>query len=150
MSLDYDLTEIKDARETCYYQTSEVGDDGEPLYRLRPVTETLIWMQMSIYAGGKITTENMDEVFARIQILETVDGAWRHDANGNPVPVTWRDVYEHVGLRTNACENNKTAFKNAVMKSLFRRAHRIAGKERQEFENSDGLVKLKDAVAGRP
>lgn len=93
MSLDWNLTGIKDYNEVCWI----TDDKGEK--RLDGVTQTIIWATMAV-GIGTITEANAPEFFARISIIEDMDGAWMIGPDG-PVRFTYEDVVRHIGLKTN-------------------------------------------------
>lgn len=92
MSLNWDLTKIKDYKKVCWN-----GNE------MNPRTNTLIMMTMVI-GIGEITEANAPEVFARLSFYETLRGAMmgRTLKRGyKPAPFTFEHVRAHIGLSTN-------------------------------------------------
>lgn len=86
--------------------------EGEPAvyqrtYRLNGMTETLIWTSIPV-GIPKITEENVDEFFRRVQEIEK-DGALMYSPDG-PSYFTKEDIERHIGLRTNVTTVTKRTF----------------------------------------
>lgn len=145
MALHFELDKIEDFKNLCFVEDG-VDDKGEPRYQYAPVTQALIQLQMATCTGGSITAANVDEVAARIAIIERIDGAWVRDGNGAPRPITWADVHAHIGLWTNAYTKSKREFKERIMRGLFRQANNVVATQRKKY--SDGLSQLAEVVAG--
>lgn len=94
MSLNFDLTKIKNGAEVCY------EDDGEGNRVHTARTQAIIWMCLHI-GIGEITERNAEEYWTRTYAWETALGASMRDGEGNPVPLTLPDVRAYVGLTTN-------------------------------------------------
>jgi hypothetical protein len=93
MSLDWDVSDIKDYKNVCY----RPGEDGKN--HLNPVTNHLIWHTIS--AGmGTITRENIHEFFVRIRAAEGYNGEGPH--------TQFSDVEKHIGLKTNVFPKETT------------------------------------------
>lgn len=124
MSLDYRLTDIEDWEAKCW--VPELGTDGEPslsedgkpLYRLNPVTDSLVWALMAI-RKSRITKANAHEVFCRLAAYEGVMGSFLMKKN-KPRPLTFTDVRDHIGLATNVLDETNAQF----MKKLVATAKR--------------------------
>lgn len=110
MSLNYDLTAVKDRDE------SEMGV---------AVTDALIWATMGVGMDA-ITEENKDEFFCRLHIYEQVFGSWismrGDDGKAEPYNMKYEDVCKHIGLKTNASRLTDAAFKTKIWKELEGRA----------------------------
>lgn len=137
MSLDFDLTEIPDYENVCYYP------DGQ----MNVVTNAIIFAMMGTHTGGEITAKNAEEVFVRISILERIHGPYLTMKGGEPRPITLADVRAHVGLKTNAYSTGKRRFKDDIAASLFRVARTRARMQAKDAES--GVDALKQSVGAR-
>lgn len=95
MSLDWNLTQIKNYQKVC---RKENGD-------LAVVTHALIYTMMGIGICS-ITEKNAAEVYARVAMYEKLHGAQRTAFNSqggvDKIYFTTKDIRDHIGLRTNA------------------------------------------------
>ena len=98
MSLNWNLTNIKNYREVCYDQ-----DDD-----LNPVTEALIWSTLAVRLGS-ITEKNYRLFYNRFRMLEAVRGSWSHTKDG-PRLMTLDEVKDHIGLSTNVTDETDLKF----------------------------------------
>jgi hypothetical protein len=127
MSLSYKLEGIKNFKQLCLRPDPE--DETQEL--ITGVTQTMIWL--SIPCGyGEITAKNAKVVFTRIHTYETTFGAMRKqrvDGVSNDKFVTYQDVLNHIGLKTNVCNETETAFKKTIatriMEDSIRSARRL-------------------------
>ena len=94
MSLNFNLTKIKNSKTVCYRPV----EDGD--YEMHPVTHAIIFATMAI-GMGEITEKNHEEFFDRISKWEKVGGAFLQDGNGKPRKLTIEDIEKHIGLTTN-------------------------------------------------
>lgn len=94
MALHVDYTMIEDFKNLVYIK------EGRTL-RVNPVTEVLA---MSTMACGmrEITAKNADEFYARLTVVQRLQGGGWLIENGEPRYITRDEVKRHVGLRTNA------------------------------------------------
>lgn len=99
MALSWDLTNIKDWKNTCM--------TGEGT--LNPITYALIRATMLVDLG-RITEENADEFFARVALVEKMWVPLLVDENGNPKSITPKMVYDHIGLKTNVADQSRDVF----------------------------------------
>ena len=116
MSLDWDLTKIKNYKEVCW----EENEDGTS--RLNAVTDSLIWLTMAI-GIGRITEENAPEVYGRIAAYEKLFGSFmiKFDDNGKQrVFVTPEDVNNHIGLSTNVAKETEASFRKRIVDNFMR------------------------------
>jgi hypothetical protein len=90
MSLDYKLTGIEDYENRCWQ------DD-----RLNPVTEVLVFMTMPV-GINHITDKNVDTFYARLKLVEALNGSFLRRAEGEPHYLSMDEVRAHIGLWTNA------------------------------------------------
>ncbi len=143
MALHTDVSEIKNYEDLCYVEDGK-NEDGETLFRFAPVTEALFFHMMVTSTGGSITDKNYRLVFERIWIWEQIQGPMLMGANGESRPITLKDVKDHIGLKTNAYENGKRAFKERVCTTLFDRSRRVSAKQEKELETA--VEQLGEAV----
>jgi hypothetical protein len=102
MSLNWDISEIDDFKNKCVYQAErddpsagiKKGDD-----MISGVTDALIWATMSV-GIPKITEENWQKFFARLNFYERLFSPWRR-LDGKPFYFKPEDVQMHIGLKTN-------------------------------------------------
>ena len=131
MSLDYnfenvprDVTfpKLSDPEEISYYRKHkrvhgrEVIDNGDDDFRIfSPKTEQLIWLTMSI-GISRITKKNWTKFYAR-------SFAWQR-VRGHDIVVTAQDVYDHIGLFTNASSLTDSKFSKKLMVAIQSEAQR--------------------------
>jgi hypothetical protein len=116
MSLDWDLTKIKNSEEVCW----EKNEDGTD--KLNPVTESLIWLTMGIGIGN-ITEDNASEVYCRVAMYEKLFGTmlsyWK-DSKKVSVPITPEDIHNHIGLSTNVGKETDAAWRKRIVQNFVR------------------------------
>jgi len=112
MSLDWDVSRVKNCEEVCYRPSSETPDE----FLLNVVTDTLIWHTM--YVGlGRITEKNVMEFFTRCDMWADVVGAPIIKPNNGTmehIRLTYQDIINHIGLSTNVGNESKTKFLNRI------------------------------------
>ena len=116
MSLNWDLTKIKNYEELCW----EKNEDDT--VRLNPVTDSLIWISMAI-GIGKFTEEMAPEIYARISMYEKLFGAMmcKFGDNGKEsVYLTPEDVNNHIGLSTNVGKDTMASFRKRIADNFIR------------------------------
>ena len=86
MSLNFDLTKIKNFKTVCF--------DGK---KLRPKTEALIWASLNGFS--RITEKNWSQVYANLALLDKLYGK---EEQFSP-----EFIYSHIGLTTNATGGRK-------------------------------------------
>ena len=99
MSLNWNLKEIKNHKEVCWY-TDDEGDEY-----MNRVTDTLIWCTMFVDIG-EITEKNAPQFYARVRLIEVLQESpflWEGgiDTPRTPRHITLADVEAHIGLSTN-------------------------------------------------
>jgi hypothetical protein len=85
--------------------------------------DTLI--QATVLVGmADITPKNWQEFYARIHLLEAINGAWRNvitpDNKLEPCYVTPEEVQRWIGMTTNAAGKSRSTFMKQVERSLER------------------------------
>lgn len=96
------------------YDTGACADSPEVLWsdEHKAMTEALIFSTMSI-GMGRWTAENIDEVFARLKLIEALYGALVYemrDGKRNDHHLTPEDVRRYIGLRTNVAPETRASF----------------------------------------
>jgi hypothetical protein len=87
----------------------EAGKDaeGKQEYKLKPATETLIWICLAIDIG-EITQTNWEEWFLRARVWEKSMGALRGRGKDQQF-ITPEEVKAHIGLKTNVFPKSTAA-----------------------------------------
>jgi len=101
MSLNWDLTSVKNSKELCW--TPSVEEVGK--VELHPVTNALIWSTMLI-GFNKITDKNYKEFDRRLIEFEVIAGYgmldyFEGEERKSRMP-SLQEIEEHIGLSTNA------------------------------------------------
>ena len=125
MSLDFNYADVSrdvtfplvtDPETIAYYRKHKrertVIDNGDDDFRVFSVkTEQLIWLTMSV-GIGRITEKNWEKFYTRAY-------AWQRINNhGSDNLVTASDVYDHIGLRTNAASLTDSKFAKSLMRAV--------------------------------
>ena len=115
MPLTWDLSQIKDHRDICW-----IGDEkgDEPDIHMNPVTETLIFMTIAVKLGA-ITEANADEFYARLKIIEKLDGPFL-SRQGKPEYFTPEMVQTHIGLVCNVTNESTAKFFGSLRTGTFK------------------------------
>lgn len=118
MSLNWNLTNVKNNNELCFVETGEVKEDGSPVKRMNPVTETIIFMTMTVDIG-LITEKNYKEFFRRAFAYQSMFGGliWQNDLKEYRL-VSLKEIREHVGLRTNVLDLSPPTWNRRFMKMV--------------------------------
>jgi hypothetical protein len=120
MSLNWDLTKIKNSEEVCW----EKNEDGTD--KLNPVTESLIWLTMGI-GMGSITEDNQSDFYCRVAMYEKLFGTmlsyWK-DSKKVSVPITPEDIHNHIGLTTNVSKDTDASFRKRIVENFIREQKR--------------------------
>lgn len=104
MSLDYDLTNITDYENLCYYDAPcDMPEydikQGDTL--ISPKTEALVFACMFV-GMPQITSETWLKFYTRLKCYEAVSGAMLRESGGKPYYFDPETVRAHIGLKTNA------------------------------------------------
>jgi len=125
MALTWNLEAIEDHRDVCWVE-SDLDEEGNQLYRLNPVTESLIWMTIPVKLG-EITEKNAGEFYARLKMIERMNGPmmWHTDDDGHKVDdyFTAEMVRSHIGLATNVGNETRQKFLSGFKFDLDRDVH---------------------------
>lgn len=104
MSLDWDVTKIKNHKELVWRE-----DDS-----INPVSEMLIFATMFV-GINKITEKNWKEFLTRLWMSQRIGGAMLRQRNKetgeiSDRPLDIQDVKDHIGLSTNASPMTRAQF----------------------------------------
>jgi hypothetical protein len=116
------LEAIEDHKQRCFVETGEKDSDGEPLYRMATVTETLIFATMAVQMGS-ITEANADEFYARLKFIEALDGPFMYqskDGERSDRYFTPEDIQAHIGLVCNVSTTTTAAFFGHLRREHFK------------------------------
>lgn len=144
MSLDWNLSEIKNYKEACWipngetYKDEETGEEKETKH-LAWQTDALIWASMSI-GMGSITKKNWREFYLRM-LLDPYSKVNVYKDTGKTAVPEWHrikieDVFNHIGLRTNASSKTRAQY----LKQLYEReedGHRSTFRRIEEAEDGN-------------
>lgn len=124
MSLDFDYAKVSrdvtfplvtDPEEIAYYRKSKrrtVIDNGDDDFRVFSVkTEQIIWLTMSV-GIGRITEKNWEKFYTRAYAWQRINS---HDSD-NLVEAS--DVYDHIGLCTNASSLTDSKFVKKLVRAV--------------------------------
>jgi len=139
MALTYDLTKIVDRNEKYptvmrkgmglqVERTDKDGNvtiekrEGEMEETMNPITQVLIFTTISTGISD-ITEKNVDEYYIRLQMYDQANGAGLLiDSEGKGRGLTYQEVKDHVGLKTNASPLTKAQYAKRISESLRRHA----------------------------
>lgn len=116
MPLTWDVSTIKNQDFLTTHPADRAKRAADPSAKVRwnPITETLVWHSM-ICGFGRIAESNWQEVYQRIHFYEQAVGALVAHHETGPRYITPQDVFDHIGLRTNASTLTKAKFASKVM-----------------------------------
>jgi hypothetical protein len=147
MSLNWDLSEVKNYEQTCFYEARE-DDPNHGVTKgdrmLNPVTNALIWATMQVDLPG-ITEENAPEFFARLRFTELFDGPMLIRAVGEDGKrpdrensyLTEGEVLAHVGLRCNVTKKSRVQW----LRRWDRELEQLASSYERKRERAEEAVK---------
>lgn len=118
MSLNWNLTAIKDYKALCWVENKDEG--AEKTFKLNPVTEVIIFMTMAVDLGD-LTAKNLKEFYWRMKFLEKFNNykvLVGKDKRGylhsyNP---TFKQLEQHIGLKVNVSDKTRAQFLKRWMK----------------------------------
>lgn len=82
------------------------------------VTETLIWLTMSV-GMREITNANYKEFYARVHLVELLNGSFLYKER-EPRYITLEDVKLRVGLRTNSSTKTRSQFNKTYLDRYYK------------------------------
>lgn len=127
MALNWDVSEIieREGREFVWHPTGEKGADGQPIFRLNPMIDAMIWATISI-GIGKITEANFEKVAMRLATVERLSGAFRvfldPEKGRRAEYFTTAEVRRMIGLTTNVSTETDAAWKKRILEHTWREA----------------------------
>lgn len=136
MPLTWDLTKIENHKEVCWIKNEdEATSEGHPgTYRLSTVTETLIFATMAVKLGS-ITEANADDFYARLKIIEKLDGPFMfkiEDGERKDMLFTPEMVQAHIGLVCNVSNESFAKFLGTVRADYKALKHQYKAALRQK------------------
>ena len=139
MSLDFNLTEIKDYKNRCWVPVNPDEPDGKK--NIYYVTEGLIWAGLRVDLSG-ITEKNIDKWAERLDILQQIGmGDFLYDTKDDEVRYrnfTYQELLDHVGLRTNVSTKTDAQWRKKIWDELEYRAKRNVKLEKEDLEKKAG------------
>jgi hypothetical protein len=127
MSLDFNLSKIKNYKELCF------NVDGE----IKSLTQALIFATMAVDIGV-ISDKTLDKFVTRLRAWEMFHGTVLHDRG----PITRDEVEAHIGLSTNVFPQTTDAkFQAKLGREFMERAQRDLKREisaAEELANAAG------------
>lgn len=134
MSLDWDLTNIKDNETVCWIP--DPTDDMPDAVSMNPVTEALIWATLAVDIG-RLTEENLDEFAYRLHFWERMFSPYLIE-NGKGREMTYKEIKAHVGLSTNVMNISRAQWMKKNTRSIEReygwQANAWLDKSKRELE----------------
>lgn len=133
MSLDWDLSQIKDWQNKCWLE-----DESRDEKRLNPETDILIWGTMKVDLG-RINEDNIDDWIRRIEILRVLDkpfGTGYEEGEPYPFYPTREMLINHIGLRTNVGNKTFLQWYKKVCNVLLKNVDLKVAKEKEEYERN--------------
>lgn len=114
MALRWELGAIENWEHVCLVTAKDDMPDqgvkkGDEI--LNPLTHVLIWATIGV-GIGQLSEKNADEFYARLALLERLDGPYLIRPEGKQPHITPEEVKAHIGLSTNVSyETRPTWFK---------------------------------------
>lgn len=104
MALNWDTEKIENHEEICWERREATPTQAAGRY-LKPLTEAFIWTSISI-GIGQWNEVNAAEVYARLKIIEALDGSFIMRMNDDTGKfeqhrISPQDVIDHIGLSVN-------------------------------------------------
>jgi len=114
MSLNWDLSAVKNMEEVCFVERD--GEDGPGRY-LNGITNSIIWGCL-IVGIGTITEKGWEEWHLRYTLADRANGPYVKKG-GEAYRLTREDVKAHIGLKTNVFpKENDAKFLKKIMSTL--------------------------------
>lgn len=129
MPLTWSLEDIKNYKEVCWI------DNDDDTRRLSTVTETLIFATMAVRLGS-ITEANADDFYARLKIIERLDGPFMYkieDGERKDMLFTPEDVQAHIGLACNVTSESFAKFLGTIrdQHKSYKRQYKAALRQKE-------------------
>lgn len=81
----------------------------------------------------RISEDNVDEVFIRVNLFENATHAMRSTGDG-PIYFTYKEVFQHIGFSTNVSTMTFSQFSKQLVRMLRRDAEERTEEEREKFQ----------------
>jgi hypothetical protein len=127
MSLNSDLTAIKNMDKLCYVPDPETPENErteEKGWKMNPITEALIWITMAVDMG-EITEKNVDEFYWRLRFQEKfrnykilIAKSIKDKNAGRGFNPTYKQIRAHIGLKTNAATATRAKFMVRMIRAM--------------------------------
>lgn len=117
MSLDWDLSKVKDMETVCFEFNKGPGETVAKRH-LNPITEAIIWGTIAIEMG-QITEKNYYEFWMRLSMNDLVYGPRIGYRKGSR-SITLEEVRKHIGLSTNVGTKPVTQMYKRLLKEVER------------------------------
>jgi len=138
MSLNYDLGKIANYEQVCFLEApADIPSQGimQGDRMMNPVTQTLVWSTIAVDLGS-ITEANAAEFFARLRLVERLDGPFliRPEGpdgkrpEGSAAFVTEDEVLAHVGLSCNVSTMTRSQWLRKIAQSHGRDLDHLAAR----------------------
>jgi hypothetical protein len=88
-----------------------------------PVTEVIVFACM-IVGINAITEENVDEFYTRVLMNDRANGGGMLLDKGENRSLTYQEISDHIGMRTNASPLSKRKFNGKISRIAREEAHR--------------------------
>lgn len=126
MSLNYNLTKIKNHEKLCWVRDNSVPESewtDKKGWKMNPVTDVLIWITIAVDMGD-ITEDNVHEFYWRLRFREKylnykVLISTRKDGKpGRSFNPTLNQIRQHIGLTTNVRTLTRYKFLNNMLRIM--------------------------------
>lgn len=134
MSLNWNISKIKNYKQVCWDDWDEENDSGTISSR----TETIIFMAMFVDMG-KITEENWEKFYQRVNAWEQIEGAMMYKSGENGIErvfLTPEDIYSHIGLSCNVATTTDAKFKTKLYNIMMEKADDAISRFKRTLEVS--------------
>jgi hypothetical protein len=126
MSLNWELKNVQDWETKCFYE----AEDGKKM--LHPVTHVIV-LATTFLGIPEITDKTALEFAKRLRLYQGVFGALMRKGD-EPHYIGAADILNHIGLKTNAQKDSRTAFMKRVWDALDKE---VAYEQRKAVEKAD-------------
>jgi hypothetical protein len=119
MSLDWNISEIKDHETMCFEDRIHAGRKKSCL---SAVTESIIWYTIGV-GLGEITEKNIEEWMFRMKCIDLTIGALLtvcEDDGPKYVAISEDTVRKHIGLKTNVTNESRSKWWKKFMATVER------------------------------
>jgi len=133
MAINWNLTGCEGDSERFWVEDG-VDREGKQLYRMRPITEALVFW-LCLHTGiPKITADNAGDVLLRLTMCEDVFGAPVGYPDGREGHWTAEIVADHIGLSVNCSPLTRAQFERHYSKRMRERAAERLAQAKLEAE----------------